>query len=88
MDVESILDQLDLAERPRLRVWNKADATDPDTLTALLDQYGGVPVSAQTGEGLDRLLERVERALFRSPRGPDPSRAERESWRGTKQVAS
>ena len=88
VDVESILDQLDLAERPRLRVWNKADATDPDTLTALLDQYGGVPVSAQTGEGLDRLLERVERALFRSPRGPDPSRAERESWRGTKQVAS
>jgi GTP-binding protein HflX len=65
-DVEAIVDQLGLAERPTLLVWNKADAAAPDRLRDLIERYGGISASALSGEGTDRLLEEVERVLFRS----------------------
>lgn len=65
-DVEHILGELGLDDRPSLRVWNKADAAEPEVLANLVDRYDGVPVSALTGEGLARLLDKVERALFQN----------------------
>jgi GTP-binding protein HflX len=63
--VNAILHDLGLDDRPVQLVWNKADATDPLRLRELLDQYGGLPVSALYREGLGRLLDRLERLLFR-----------------------
>ena len=72
--VDVILAELGLAQRPRLLVWNKADVASPTDLAALLRRYGGVAVSAITGEGLEALLEQVEIALFRA-RSPGLSAA-------------
>jgi len=63
--VNEILADLGLNDRPVQLVWNKADATDPLRLRELLDQYDGLPISALYREGLDRLLDRLERLLFR-----------------------
>jgi GTP-binding protein HflX len=63
--VDEVLAELGLQGRPTLLVWNKADVADPETLGTLLNRHRGVPVSARTGEGLDQLLDEVERALFR-----------------------
>jgi len=62
--VDHVLSDLELADRPALLVWNKADAADPLALAELLRQHGGTAVSAVTGEGLELLLDRIERALF------------------------
>ena len=63
--VEAILNDLGLGERAVLLVWNKADLSDSTRLRALIDEHAGLPVSAVTGEGLERLLDRIERDLFR-----------------------
>jgi GTPase len=62
--VESILDSLGLMEKPRLRVWNKADLLPPEEVQALLRGQGGVAVSAARGEGLDTLLAKADTTLF------------------------
>ncbi len=64
--VERILADLELADRPQLRVWNKSDAADPERLRELVDTHGGIAVSALDGEGLEALLQGLERALFRA----------------------
>jgi GTP-binding protein HflX len=63
-DVETVLENLGLAEEkspPRLEVWNKIDLLDADTRQALLNDAGrrddAVPISALTGEGVDRLRD-------------------------------
>ena len=63
--VEEVLQRLAIHERTTLLVWNKAEDADPLRLRELLDRHGGLPISAITGEGLDALLERIERRLFR-----------------------
>jgi GTP-binding protein HflX len=62
--VDAVLADLELGDRPTLLVWNKADAADPVALGELVAAHGGTPVSALSGEGLERLLDRIERALF------------------------
>jgi GTP-binding protein HflX len=64
-NVEKIVADLGLADRPVLLVWNKVDAAEPDVVAARLNQFGGLAVSALTGEGLEKLLDEVEHALFR-----------------------
>jgi GTP-binding protein HflX len=49
---------------PHIRVWNKTDAADPQTVAALVERYGGVAVSAVTGDGLVELLDKIERTVF------------------------
>lgn len=66
LSVDAVLNELGLESVPTIPVWNKADVADADTVRQLVARHGGVPTSALTGEGLDRLLEQVERALFRS----------------------
>jgi GTP-binding protein HflX len=49
---------------PHIRVWNKTDAADPQTVASLVERYGGVAVSAVTGDGLAELLDKIERTVF------------------------
>ena len=47
-----------------MMVWNKADMASKEQLERLINQYGGLALSAATGDGCDKLLNRVEHALF------------------------
>jgi GTP-binding protein HflX len=62
--VESLLGELELGDRPTIVALNKVDRLDADApLGALVDRFDAVAVSARTGEGMDALLDRIERAL-------------------------
>jgi len=62
--VESLLGELELGDRPTIVALNKVDRLDADAaLGALVDRFGAVAVSARTGQGMDALLDRIERAL-------------------------
>ena len=64
--VHEIVEELGLRDKPVLLAWNKSEVADPEALSNLLARHGGFPVSALTGQGLDALLEALERALFRA----------------------
>src|SRR6267143_1807417 len=62
--VESLLTELELTGRPCIVALNKVDRLDADVaLEALVDRFDGVAISARTGEGVDRLLDRVAQTL-------------------------
>jgi GTP-binding protein HflX len=61
--VEDILEGLGLLLKPRLLVWNKADKAGAAAKQLCLS-YGGVAVSAHTGEGLEALLSEAARHVF------------------------
>jgi len=63
--VEKILESLDLMDRPRLKIWNKADAIATDARDELLRRHGGLAISAARKEGLDSLLVTADHLLFR-----------------------
>ena len=62
--VDSVLEEIGAGDRPRLLVFNKMDLLDDEGRRELLV---GVPdaigVSAETGEGIDELRERIETAF-------------------------
>nr|MBA3358003.1 GTPase HflX [Thermoleophilaceae bacterium] len=59
--VEDVLDETGAAERPRLLALNKVDLLDVDGRRELAFRFpDAVQVSAETGEGLDRLREAIE----------------------------
>ncbi|HZV86641.1 MAG TPA: GTPase HflX [Candidatus Binatus sp.] len=70
-EVDKILNDLGVADRPRLRVFNKVDRLTQEQRAPLLRSYakgagingGPVLVSGLTGEGVDELLRRVDEAL-------------------------
>jgi GTP-binding protein HflX len=70
-EVEKILAELGVQDRPRLRVFNKIDLLTEEQRAPLVHPYtmgvgiDGRPalVSALTGEGLDELLRRIDAAL-------------------------
>jgi GTPase len=68
-DVEKILRELDVADRPRLRVLNKVDRLSHDehealeASTARAGDGAPVLVSAMTGEGIGELLRRMDAAM-------------------------
>ena len=62
--VENILDSLELLQKPRLMVWNKADLLGPDEVGSLLRTAGGVAISAASREGLSALLAKADTTLF------------------------
>jgi GTPase len=69
-EVEKILADLNVADRPRLRVFNKIDRLSEEEraeIGAQVHNRNGdrppVLVSAQTGEGLDELLRRIDEDL-------------------------
>jgi GTP-binding protein HflX len=74
--VERILQSLDLHEVPRLRVFNKSDllvgGVKGDVAHHTAQSRDGVPISAETGEGLSDLLLRVEELLWREGKSLRP----------------
>ena len=60
--VESVLREIGAGEQPAVTVYNKADLLSAEDLTALmLRDPQAVLFSARTGEGLERLTERIAR---------------------------
>lgn len=74
-EVDKILADLDVQDRPRLRVFNKIDLLTEEQRALFAHPYaagagvGGRPalVSALTGEGLDEFLHRIDSALPLDP---------------------
>jgi GTP-binding protein HflX len=70
-EVDKILNDLGVADRPRLRVLNKVDRLTKEQRAPLLHPYtngtgtneGPVLVSGLTGEGVEELLRRMDAAL-------------------------
>ncbi len=79
--VERILKSLDLHEVPRLLVFNKSELLEGGVqghvahLTAQAQGRDGIPISAETGEGLRELLLRVEELLWREGKSLTPGGA-------------
>jgi len=71
--VEKVLGELESLDKPRIEVMNKIDLLGEHERDGLLARFknGGVgvevPVSAQTGEGMDALLAAIDRALHSDP---------------------
>ncbi len=62
--VEAVLGELGLETTPSLTVVNKVDRlAEGDGILRQMEAEGGVPISARTGDGVDRLLRRVDEAL-------------------------
>ena len=58
--VESLLAELELAERPSIVALNKVDRLDHDSaLEALTTRFNAVALSARTGQGVEALLARI-----------------------------
>jgi GTP-binding protein HflX len=62
-EVEKILKELGVGDRPRLHVFNKIDRLTPEAAAALNGNHDSVRVSALTGAGLDELLGRIDAAM-------------------------
>jgi GTP-binding protein HflX len=62
--VENILESLELMQKPRLMVWNKADLLAQEDVESLLRTRGGVAISAASREGLASLLAKADTTLF------------------------
>ncbi|MGB9466973.1 MAG: GTPase HflX [Candidatus Acidiferrum sp.] len=70
-EVDKILNDLGVADRPRLRVFNKVDRLTQEQRAPLIHPYamgagtsgGPVLVSGLTGEGVEELLRRMDAAL-------------------------
>jgi GTP-binding protein HflX len=65
-EVEKVLTDLGVADRPRLRVWNKIDRLTPVEIEALREtgaSAGTALVSGLTGAGLPELLRQIDERL-------------------------
>jgi GTPase len=62
--VENVLRSLSLEQTPRLLVWNKSEGLSLAAQSALIQQRGGVAISALRKIGLETLLHRAELTLF------------------------
>ena len=61
--VEAVLSELDVAQKPTLQVLNKIDLLPQGTHF----EAGAIPVSGLTGQGLDELLHAIDAALTADP---------------------
>jgi GTP-binding protein HflX len=62
-EVEKVLSELGVAERPRIHVFNKIDKLSNEERDALYTANGSVYVSALEGLGLERLLQRMDEMM-------------------------
>lgn len=67
--VEGLLERIGLDRIPRKIVLNKIDTTPRDLVENIVMRHDAIPISAVTGEGLDRLLDEVE-AELNKPKTP------------------
>jgi GTP-binding protein HflX len=67
-EVEKVLDELDVLEKPRLEVLNKIDLLSDDERAALVAASGGtIAVSAKEHFGLETLMQRIDAELVLDP---------------------
>jgi GTP-binding protein HflX len=66
-EVEKVLAQLGVSDRPRLHVFNKIDRLDPESRNSLSARNGNVYVSALDGTGFDELLRHVDEMMAVDP---------------------
>jgi GTP-binding protein HflX len=64
--VEKVLGELEVLDKPRIEVLNKIDLLAPEERSGLASR-GAVTVSAHTGEGLEGLLAAIDEALTADP---------------------
>ena len=64
--VDRLLDELKLAEIPKLVVLNKTDLLDAETVAALERRFDGVAVSALRRQGMEHLIRVAEERLQQS----------------------
>ena len=62
-EVEKILKELGVADRPRLHVLNKIDRLTPEQAAAVNGNHNSSRVSGLTGEGLEALLSHIDEAM-------------------------
>jgi GTP-binding protein HflX len=62
-EVEKILKELGVADRPRLHVLNKIDRLTPEQAAAVNGNHNSSRVSGLTGEGLEALLSHIDKAM-------------------------
>ena len=62
--VRALLDELGLDGKPVLRVLNKTDLCDPELVSGLAANYGGIPICAKAPLSFTLLLEAMERCLW------------------------
>jgi GTP-binding protein HflX len=62
-EVEKILKELGVADRPRLHVLNKIDRLSPEEAAAMNGNHNSSRVSGLTGEGLEALLAHIDEAM-------------------------
>ena len=67
VEVEKVLAELGVSDRPRLHVLNKIDLLPAEERQLLHNKNGNVFVSAQTGDGLEALIERIDQVLPGDP---------------------
>jgi GTPase len=68
-EVEKVLGELDVLDKPRLEILNKVDLLTEEETAAMTAAGGGaaIPVSARMGTGIDGLMERIDAELMRDP---------------------
>jgi GTP-binding protein HflX len=67
-EVEKVLAELDVLDKPRLEILNKSDLLTPEETFAAAAQAGGaILVSAKEGTGIDALMERIDAELMADP---------------------
>ena len=57
--VEEVLEQIQAQALPRVLVFNKCDLLTTDEQQALANRYDALLVSAETGEGIPQLIDRI-----------------------------
>ena len=65
--VEEVLRELEANNKPRLHVMNKIDLISEIKRESLIDTESIIHVSAQKGDGLDRLLARIDQMIEQDP---------------------
>ncbi len=65
--VKAVLKELEVADKPQLRVLNKLDLLSPEQRRTLREDANTVAVSALKGEGIDALLARIDERLELDP---------------------
>lgn len=66
-EVEKVLGELDVLDKPRLEVLNKVDLLSADDLANAAAGKTAILVSAKEGTGIDALMERIDAELMRDP---------------------
>lgn len=62
--VDAVLDEIGAGAKPRLLIYNKIDLLDDDASRELvIGEPDAVAISAETGEGIDELRDRIEAAF-------------------------